>query len=139
MRRGMAQPCLTGVSDQSEVVLKHNIMLDLLASANALREFALASSLFPSLTGVIPCRRPAVTPPHPGKQSWENAVAFFVTSRCHPCAGTLRPKWGRRRPKVPKRCQKQVQKLTFRSPGRDFWVPWRRKLTDAKTSVFIMV
>ena len=65
------------MSDQSEVVLKHNIMLDLLASANALREFALASSLFPSLTGVSPCRRPAACPP-PFGQFWEKAVAVGI-------------------------------------------------------------
>ena len=43
------------------------------------------------------------------------------------------PKWGRRRPKVPKRCQKGAQKLTFRSPKGHFWVPSRREWSLAKT------
>ena len=32
-------------------------------------------------------------------------------------------RWGQSRPKVPKRCQKGAQMLTFRSPKRRFWVP----------------
>ena len=76
---------------------------------------------FSLLTGSGPCRRRANPPP--GEQFWENAVAFFITSRCRLCAGTLCPKWGRRRPKVPKKCKKGAQKLTFWSPRRHFWVP----------------
>ena len=58
------------------------------------------------------------------------------------CGASVRPllcpKWGQRRPKVPKRCQKGAQKLTFRSPARHFWVPPRREWPLVKTSAGAM-
>ena len=50
----------------------------------------------------------------------------------------LCPKWGQRRLKVPQRCQKGAQKLTFRSPKRHFWVPPRREWPLVKTSAGAM-
>ena len=61
-----------------------------------------------------------------------------VKSRRSLCAGTLCPKWGQRRPKVPKRCPKGAQKLTFRNPKRHFWVPNWREWPLVKTSAGAM-
>ena len=54
------------------------------------------------------------------------------------CVGALGPKWGPRRPKVPKECQKGAQKLAFRSPKRHFWEPNRREWPLAKTQAEAM-
>ena len=62
-----------------------------------------------------------------------NFRIFFVRLCGCLCVGTLGPKWDPRRSKVPKKCQKGAQKLTFRSPKRHFWEPNRREWPLAKT------
>ena len=64
-------------------------------------------------------------------------VFLFRLCGCF-CVGALGPKWGPRRPRHPKRCQKGAQKLIFRSPKRDFWGATWREWPLAKTSIFNM-
>ena len=70
---------------------------------------------------------------------------FGYTTHCVPvqslwclCAATFVIKVGPKTPKVPKRCKKGAQKLTFRSPKRHFWVPPRREWPLVKTSAGAM-
>ena len=73
--------------------------------------------------------------PVPPMSLWGTLIfAFLFVRLCGClCVGTLGPKWDPRRSKVPKKCQKGAQKLTFRSPKRHFWEPNRREWPLAKT------